>query len=143
MSERLCVSATISSALLGAALLLHSPAQAGTHGQCSSSSQLLQVRCDEVDSGAFGPLCAEAIGYTYDAFEGAVCLVVVPTVEAPKQRRADHQGAPSLVRPQLETPADQARTPELPRPSIVVGLLALDQLDRPQSRVPDPLLAPG
>ena len=144
------MAAPIISALLGAAILLHTPARGGgptpavpAHPCCPSVSQLLQVRCDQVDSGALGPLCAEAIGFAYDAFEGTVCLVVAPAVEASAERRVDHQGAPPVVRSQIDAPANHTRVPALPRPLLVEEARPAARLDASGRRAPSPLPSPG
>lgn len=144
------MSAPVQAALLCAVLLVHSTAQGGgrsEHGsrpdRCAPTSQVVQLRCSEVDSGAVGPLCAEAIGHWYDAFEGAVCLVVVPVVEERAGPQVEHEGAQPAPRPQVDPPARGVAAPALPGPEVVVARRERPRDDALLDRDPAPPLTPG
>lgn len=141
-----------SSALLIAALLISSPALANPPGAragadcpaAHTAGSVVVASCDEVDSGTFGPICAEAIGFTFDWAGTPACLFVTPELALGDDRHhIDRDVAPSPQRPRPEPPALRVAAPELPRRDPGARLLPSNAAPPPGDRQPAPPDLPG
>jgi len=133
-------SALLIAALLNASAVLASQPElcAGTGCQATiPSGSMIVASCDEVDSGAFGPVCAEAIGFTLDWSGAPACLFVIPEIAlGDKQHHIDRDAAPSPRQPRPDSPAQRVAAPELPRRDQSASLLASNAWPPPGDHQP-------